>query len=120
MVSPEIKRRLIGSGECTNPDWADHAADEISLNRAQPSSFSQRTTCPSEMTMASPKNSDQDTGLENISVNSSRRSGTNEDGTGNPAHQNGEHDPTESAKVPDQQISVERSPEIEDTESHPT
>jgi hypothetical protein len=29
-------------------------------------------------------------------------------------------DPTESAKVPDQQIPVEQSPEIDDTEGHPT
>jgi hypothetical protein len=74
------------------------------------------------MTMAGPKqpNPDQDTGLENLSANSSRRSGVSEDGTGNPAHQNGEHDPTESAKVPDQQIPVEQSPEIDDTEGHPT
>ena len=65
-------------------------------------------------------NPGQDTGLENLSVNSSRRSGTKEDGAGNPAHQNGKHDPTESAKVPDQQIPVEQSPEIDDTEGHPT
>lgn len=72
--------------------------------------------------MAGPKqpNPDQDTGLENLSVNSSRRSGTKEDGAGNPAHRNGGHDPTESAKVPDQQIPVEQSPGIEDTEGHPT
>jgi hypothetical protein len=72
------------------------------------------------MTMAGPKQPNQGTGLENLSVNSSRRSGTKEDGTGNPAHQSGEHDPTESAKVPDQQIPVEQSPEIDDTEGHPT
>ena len=62
----------------------------------------------------------QDTGLENPSVNSRRRSGTKENGTGNPAHQNGERDRTESAKVPDQQIPVEQSPEIDDIEGHPT
>lgn len=70
--------------------------------------------------MAGPKQPNQDTGLENLSVNSSRRSGTKEDSTGNPAHQNGKHDPTESAKVPDQQIPVEQSPEIDATEGHPT
>ena len=70
--------------------------------------------------MAGPKQSNQDTGLEKLSVNSSRRSSVSEDGTGNPAHQHKEHDPTESAKVPDQQIPVEQSPEIEDTEGHPT
>jgi hypothetical protein len=70
--------------------------------------------------MAGPKQPDQDTGLENLSVNSSRRSGTAEDGTGNPVHQNGKHDPTEGAKVPDQQIPMEESPGIEDTEGHPT
>ena len=70
--------------------------------------------------MAHPKQPDQDTGLENLSVNSSRRSGVKEDGTGNSAHQNGTHDPNESAKVPDQQIPVKQSPEIDDTEGHPT
>jgi hypothetical protein len=70
--------------------------------------------------MAGTKQPNQDTGLENLSVNSSRRSGVQEDGTGNPAHQNGEHDPTESAKVPDQQIPVEQSPELEETEGHST
>jgi hypothetical protein len=70
--------------------------------------------------MAGTKQSDQDTGLENLSVNSSRRSGAEKEGTGNPAHKDGKHDPTESAKVPDQQIPVEQSPGIEDTEGHPT
>lgn len=70
--------------------------------------------------MAGPKQPNQVTGLENLSVNSSRRSGVKEDGSGNPAHQDGKHDPTESAKVPDQQIPVEQSPEIDDTEGHPT
>jgi hypothetical protein len=70
--------------------------------------------------MAGPKQPDNETDLENLSVNSSRRSGVKEDGTGNPTHQNGKHDPTESAKVPDQQIPVEQSPEIDDTEGHPT
>jgi hypothetical protein len=58
--------------------------------------------------------------LENLSVNSSRRSGVSEDSTGNPAHQNGEHDLTESAKVPNQQIPLEDPPGIDDTEGHPT
>jgi hypothetical protein len=70
--------------------------------------------------MAGDKQPNEDTGLENLSVNSSRRSGTKEDGSGNPAHQNGKYDPSASAKVPDQQIPVEQSPEIEDTEAHPT
>jgi type V secretory pathway adhesin AidA len=61
-----------------------------------------------------------DTALENLSVNSSRRSSAQEDETGNPTHQDGKPDPNESAKVPDQQIPVEQSPEIEDTEGHPT
>jgi len=70
--------------------------------------------------MAVPKQPDKDAGLENLSVNSSRRSGVQEDGTGNPSHRNGKHDPNESAKVPDQQIPVEQSPEMDDTEGHPT
>lgn len=70
--------------------------------------------------MVGTKQPNQDAGLENLSVNSSRRSGAEEDGTGNPAHKDGKPDPTESAKVPDQQIPVEQSPEIEDTEGHPT
>jgi hypothetical protein len=72
------------------------------------------------MTMAGNKQPNDNTGLENLSVNSSRRSGVQEDGTANPAHQNGNHDSNESAKVPDQQIPVEQSPEIDDTEGHPT
>jgi hypothetical protein len=55
-----------------------------------------------------------------MSVNSSRRSGVDEDGTGNPAHASGKHDSSESTKVPDQQIPVEKSPDIEETEGHPT
>jgi hypothetical protein len=73
-----------------------------------------------EVIMTGVKRPNQDTGLENLSVNSSRRSGVKEDGIGNPAHQHGKHNPTESAKVPDQQIPAERSPEIDDTEGHPT
>jgi hypothetical protein len=75
---------------------------------------------PEEVAMAGNKQPNQDAGLENLSVNSSRRSGVEEDGTGNPARQDGKRNPTESAKVPDQQIPVEQSPEIEDTEAHPT
>jgi hypothetical protein len=75
---------------------------------------------PEEMAMAGNKQPNEDPGLENLSVNSSRRSGVKEDGTGNPAHQDGKHNPTESAKVPDQQIPMEQSPGIEDTEGHPT
>ena len=70
--------------------------------------------------MTKPKKPDQDEGLANMSVNSSRRSGTDEDGTGNAAHPGGEHDSSESTKVPDQQIPVEKSPGIEETEGHPT
>ena len=70
--------------------------------------------------MTKPKQPDQDEGLANMSVNSSRRSGTHEDGTGNPARPDGKHDSSESTKVPDQQIPVEQSPGIEETEGHPT
>ena len=70
--------------------------------------------------MTKPKQPDQDEGLANRSVNSSRRSGTDEDGTGNPAHEGGKHDSSESIKVPDQQIPVAKSPGIEETEGHPT
>ena len=70
--------------------------------------------------MTEPKQPDQDQGLANMSVNSSRRSGTHEGGTGNPAHPGGKHDSSESTKVPDQQIPVEKSPDIEETEGHPT
>jgi hypothetical protein len=70
--------------------------------------------------MTKPKQPDQDQGLANLSVNSSRRSGVDEDGTGNPAHESGKHGSSESAKVPDQQIPVEQSPGIEETEGHPT
>ena len=70
--------------------------------------------------MTKPKQPDQDEGLANMSVNSSRRSGTDEDGTGNPAHRSGKHDSSESTKVSDQQIPVEKSPDIEETEGHPT
>ncbi len=70
--------------------------------------------------MTGVKQPNQDTGLENLSVNSSRRSGVKEGGTGNPAHEHGKLNATESAKVPDQQIPVEQSPEIDDTEGHPT
>ena len=70
--------------------------------------------------MAGNKQTNEDTGLENLSVNSNRRSGVKEDGTGNPVDQNEKHESTESAKMPDQQIPVEQSPGIEDTEGHPT
>jgi hypothetical protein len=70
--------------------------------------------------MTKPKQPDQDEGLANMSVNSSRRSGTDEDGTGNPAHGSGKHDPSDSTKVPDQQIPVEQSQGIDETEGHPT
>ena len=49
------------------------------------------------------KNPADDKGLENLSVNSARRSGTREDGVGNPARAEAGKSSTESAKVPDQQ-----------------
>ena len=53
--------------------------------------------------MAGNKQPNEDTGLENLSVNSNRRSGVKEGGIGgNLAHESGKRDPTESAKVPDQ------------------
>ncbi len=70
--------------------------------------------------MTEPKQPDQSKGLANMSLNSSRRSGIDEDGTGNPAHSSGKHDSTESTKIPDQQIPVEKSPDIEETEGHST
>jgi hypothetical protein len=70
--------------------------------------------------MAGAERPNQDEGLENLSVNSSRRSGAQEDGTGNPAHQAGKHGPNESIKVPNQQIPVESLPGINDTKGHPT
>ena len=70
--------------------------------------------------MTKPKQPNQDEGLANMSVNSSRRSGVDEGGTGNPAHPGGKHDSSESTNVPDQQFPVENSPEIDDTEGHPT
>jgi hypothetical protein len=70
--------------------------------------------------MAGTKQPNQDTGLENLSVNSNRRCGVQEDGASNPAHQDGKHDSSESAKVPDRQIPMEQSLGIEDTEGHPT
>ena len=70
--------------------------------------------------MTQPKQPDRDEGLPNMSVNSSRRSGVDEGGTGNPAHRSGKHDSGESTKVPDQQVPVEKSPELDDTEGHPT
>ncbi len=62
---------------------------------------------------------DQDEGLANLRVNSSRRSGADEGGTGNPAHLSAKHDSSGSTKVPDQQIPVEKSPDTEETEGHP-
>ncbi len=70
--------------------------------------------------MTKSKQPNQDEGLANMSVNSSRRSGTDEDGTGNPAHGGEKHDSSESTKVPDQQIPVEQSSGIEETGGHPT
>lgn len=42
--------------------------------------------------------------LANASLNSSRRSGTDETGTGNPARDSDRRDTTEATKVPDQQV----------------
>ena len=42
-------------------------------------------------------------GLENLSVNSARRSGTREDGVGNAGRRTGRKESTESARVPDEQ-----------------
>ncbi len=70
--------------------------------------------------MTKSKQPGDDEGLANMSVNSSRRSGVDEDGAGDPAHQSGKHDSSESTKVPDQQTPVENSPGIEETEGHPT
>ena len=70
--------------------------------------------------MSGAKRPNQDEGLENLSVNSTRRSNLQEDRTGSPAHQKDKHDSTESVKVLDQQIPVEKSPGIDDTEGHPT
>ena len=70
--------------------------------------------------MTKPKQPDQAEGLANMSVNSSRRSGVDEGGTGNPAHKSGKHDSSESTKVPDQQIPVEKVPETDETEGPPT
>jgi hypothetical protein len=54
--------------------------------------------------MAEKRKPAKDAGLENMSVNSSRRSGQKQDGTGNPARRDGKADSTESTRVPDQQI----------------
>ena len=70
--------------------------------------------------MTEPKQPGQDEGLANMSLNSSRRSGTDEDGSGNPAHPGGKHDSSESTKVPDQQIPAEKSPRTDETEGYPT
>ncbi len=73
-----------------------------------------------EASATKPKQLDQDEGLADMSVNRSHRSGVDESGTGSPAHESGNHDSSESTKVPAQQIPLERSPEINDTEGHPT
>ncbi len=70
--------------------------------------------------MTKPKQPDQEEGHAHRIVNRSRRSGTDEDGTGNPAHEGGKLDSSEITKVPDQQIPVEQSPGIEETVGHPT
>ena len=95
------------------------AVDGRAELRSSPA-VSPKGTEPPEASMTKPKQPGQDEGLANMSVNSSRRSGVDEDGTGNPAHPGGKHDSSESTKVPDQQIPVENSPGIEETEGHPT
>ena len=82
--------------------------------------FHRRVQVHLKASMTKPKQPNQAEGLANMSVNSSRRSGVDEDGTGNPAHHSGKHDSSESTKVPDQQIPVEKLPGIEETEGHPT
>lgn len=64
-----------------------------------------------EASMARTKKTKHEAGLENMSVNSSRRNAGRDD-SNSPAH--------EKARVPDQQIPVEESPGLEDTEGHPT
>ena len=49
------------------------------------------------------KKANKNEGLENLSVNSARRSSTREDGLGNAARKGARKDSTESARVPDQQ-----------------
>jgi hypothetical protein len=70
--------------------------------------------------MTKPKQPDQDEGLADMGVNSSRRSGGDENGTGNPTRPGRKHDSSANTKGPDQQIPVEKSPDIEETEGHPT
>lgn len=60
--------------------------------------------------MAGPKPSSQGTGFGDLSIKSSRCGSVKGDGTGNPAHESGKHDPIESARVPDQQSPVEQPP----------
>jgi len=69
--------------------------------------------------MAEPKQPDQNSGMANLSVNSSRRSGDREDGMGNPAHQSGKRDTSESAKVPDQQMPADEATRSQDAEVRP-
>ena len=96
------------------------AADGRGMNLEADLPFYRRAQIYLEASMTKPKQPDQDEGLANMSVNSSRRSGVDEGGTGNSAHNSGKHDSSESTKVPDQQIPVENSPGIEETEGHPT
>lgn len=58
-------------------------------------------------------------GLENLSVNSSRRTGTREDVAGNPAHGGNQRGSTSNARVPDQQIPSEPSSPSQETTVHP-
>ena len=105
----------LGWGGCSG-SWQQRSG----LNLEADLPFHRRTQVHLEASMTKPKQPDQAEGLANMSVNSSRRSGVDEGGTGNPAHNSGKHDSSESTKVPDQQIPVENSPGIEETEGHPT
>ena len=105
----------LGQGGCSG-SWQRRSG----LNLEADLPFHRRTQVHLEASMTKPKQPNQDEGLANMSVNSNRRSGVDEGGAGNPAHQNGKHDSSESTKVPDQQVPVENSPGIEETEGHPT
>ena len=58
------------------------------------------------------KQPDQNEGLANISVNSGRRSGMDEGGTGNPAHDSGKHDSSRAPKYPISRSLLRTRPEL--------
>ena len=66
--------------------------------------------------MAEKKQPRQGEGMENVSVNSSRRSGVIENGTGNPDQR---RDSNESTRVPDQQVPIKKPPGRDEAESRP-